>query len=204
MRLPPPFAALSLALPLTACGHVPITTIWALRNLDAATLDPALLRAAIRIPDALEPAPGGVRLEIAWWRDGEENRKHEVKFALQETRSPADTGPLEAERRPGARLHVYRVDPADLAAIRAVQARVQEEKARSGGHAHGKIGVGADACRRGEPGRGPLAMTTWLRIDARGDYLPVVVDLDLRSAVTAEKSFDQLVPPCAATVEKSG
>lgn len=196
--------ASALALPLAACGHVPLSTIWALRNLDAATLDPALFRAAIRIPDTLEPAPKGVKLEIGWWRDGDEANKHEVKFVLQETISPADTAPLTAERRPGTRVHVYRVDPADLAAIRAVQAQVQEEKAKSGGHAHGKLGVGADACRRGEPGRGPVPMTTWLRTEARGDYLPVVVDLDLRSAVTAEKSFDDLVPPCAAVDKRGG
>jgi multidrug efflux pump subunit AcrA (membrane-fusion protein) len=202
MRFHSLLTASALALPLTACGHVPITTIWALRNLDAATLDPALLRAAIRVPDTLEPAPGGVRLEIGWWRDGEEAKKHEVKFVLQETTQPADTAPLAAERRPGTRVHVYRVDPTDLAGIRAVQAQVRAEKAQSGGH--GKVGVGADACRRGEPGRGPVLMTTWLRIDARGDYLPVVVDLDLRSAVTAEKSFDVLVPPCASPDARGG
>jgi hypothetical protein len=202
MRFPLAPTVAALALPLAACGHVPISTIWALRNLDAATLDPALLRAAIRIPETLEPAPGGVRLEISWWRDGAEAKKHEVKFVLQETTQPADSAPLAAERRPGTRVHVYRVDPADLAGIRAVQAQVRAEKAKSGGH--GKVGIGADACRKGEPGGGPVLMTSWLRIDARGDYLPVVVDLDLRSAATAEKSFDVLVPPCASGDERGG
>jgi hypothetical protein len=193
MRFLPLVAASVLALPLSACGHVPVSTLWALRNFDAATIDPALLRAAIRVPDTLEPAPGGVKLEIGWWRNGEEDKKHIVKFALQETNSPADTTPLAVERRPGTRVHVYRVDPADIAAIRAVQAQAREAKA---GGAHGSFGVGADACRRSEPGQGPVLMTTWLRVDARRQYLPVVENLDLRTAVTKEKNFEELVPPC--------
>jgi hypothetical protein len=193
MRILPLVALSALGLPLSACGHVPVSTLWALRHFDAATVDPALLRAAIRLPDTLEPAPGGVKLEIGWWRNGEEDKKHMVKFALQETSSPADTAPLAGERRPGTRVLVYRVDPADIATIRAVQAQAREAKA---GGAHGSFGVGADACRRGEPGPGPVLMTTWLRVDARGRYLPVVENLDLRESVKKEKSFEELVPPC--------
>ena len=57
---------------------MPVSTMWALRNFDASTADPASLRAAIRIPESLEPRPGGVTLEVGWWRDGDE-AKHDAK-----------------------------------------------------------------------------------------------------------------------------
>ena len=58
---------------LAACSHVPVSTMWALRNFDAASVDPAVLRAAVRLPETFEPQKGGVTLKIGWWRDGEEN-----------------------------------------------------------------------------------------------------------------------------------
>ena len=83
MRLRPYLLA-PLALALSGCGHMPVSTMWALRGFDAATADPASLRAAIRIPESLEPRPGGVTLEVGWWRDGDEANKRDAKFVLQE------------------------------------------------------------------------------------------------------------------------
>ena len=82
---------------LAACSHVPVSTMWALRNFDAASVDPAVLRAAVRLPETFEPQKGGVTLKIGWWRDGDENAKHEMIFALRETTAPEDVAPLAGE-----------------------------------------------------------------------------------------------------------
>lgn len=181
---------------LAACSHMPVSTMWALRSFDAATVDPRTLRAAIRIPEALEPRPRGVTLTVGWWRDGEENSKHETKFALVEVTAPEDVAPLAGEKKAGTRLHAYRVDPADYAQIRALQQQSVEEKARNPGKTHGSFGVGADACRRGELRDGPLLTTSYLRTRPSGDYLTLLKDVDLRTAVTTEKPLDALLPPC--------
>lgn len=179
---------------LAGCGHMPVSTMWALRGFDATTVDPAQLRAAIRIPDTLEPQPSGVTLNIGWRREGGE--PHEAKFILKETTEPADLAPLAGEKRPGTRIRAFRVDPADIPKIKALQAQAIEEKARGGGKSHGSFGVGAEACRRGELAEGPLPMTTFLRFEGQGPYLTVLKNVDLRSLVTKEKSFDALVPAC--------
>ena len=163
---------------------MPVSTMW------------ALLRAAIRIPDSLEPQPGGVRLEAGWWRDGREDDKHTAKFVLQETTAPADVAPLAGERRAGTRLLVFRVNPADIPKIHALQAEARAEKLKNPGNTKGTLGIGADACRRGDLPDGPLPMTTFLRTDATRGYLTLLKDVDLRSAVTAEKSIDELAPTC--------
>lgn len=187
---------LPLVAALAACGHIPVSTLWALRDFDAATVDPSALRAAIRLPEALEPRPRGVTLTVGWWRDGEENRKHETKFALMETMAPEDVAPLAGERKAGTRLHAYRVDPADYAQIRALQQQFIAEKSRDPGKTHGSFGVGADACRRGELADGPLLTTSYLRARPFGDYLTLLKDVDLRTAVTTDKPLDALLPPC--------
>ncbi len=136
-----------LVMSLAACSHMPVSTMWALRSFDASTVNPATLRAAVRLPDSFEPRRGGVTLTVGWQRDGEE--KHEAKIILKETTAADDVAPLAGERKPGTRLFVYRVDPADYAEIRKRQKEYLEEKARNG-KTHGSLGVGADACRRGE------------------------------------------------------
>lgn len=179
---------------LGACSHVPVSTMWALRNFDAAAVDPAALRAAVRLPDAFEPRPGGVTLTVGWRREGEE--PHEAKIVLKETAAPEDVAPLTHEKNAGTRLYVYRVDPADYAEIRARQKAFLEEKARNPGATRGSFGVAADACRRGAFPDGPLLTTSYLRTQQGGAYLTLLGDVDLRAAVTAEKPLDALVPPC--------
>jgi hypothetical protein len=190
-------AGLALAAaPLAACSHVPVSTMWALRNFDAASLDPATLRAAVRLPETFEPQKGGVTLKIGWWRDGEEKAKHEMTFTLQETTAAEDVAPLAGERKAGTRIYAFRINPADYAVVRARQKEFREEKARDPGKTHGSFGVGADACRRGDFPAGPLLTTTYLRTEPAGPYLTVLKNLDMREAATLEKPLNALVPPC--------
>ncbi|TLG79281.1 hypothetical protein [Methylocystis sp. B8] len=190
------FSAIAFAVSLAACSHVPVSTMWALRNFDAASVDPTVLRAAVRLPETFEPQKGGVTLKIGWWRDGEEKAKHEMSFALKETTAPEDVAPLAGETKAGTRIYAYRVDPTDYAAIRARQREFLEEKARNPGKTHGSFGVGAEACRRGAFPEGPLLTTTFLRTQPAGDYLTVLRNADMREAATKEKPLDELVPLC--------
>ncbi len=188
---------------LAACSHVPVSTMWALRSFDAASVDPAALRAAVRLPESFEPQKRGVTLKIGWWRDGEEKSKHEMTLALKEMTAPEDVAPLAGEKKAGTRIFAFRVDPADYAAIRARQKEFLEEKARDPGKTHGSFGVGADACRRGDFPEGPLLTTTYLRTQPSGPYLTVLKNLDMREAATKEKPLDQLVPPCEKFANKA-
>ncbi|WP_244430606.1 hypothetical protein [Methylocystis sp. ATCC 49242] len=189
-RLP----AVVLAASLAACSHMPVSTMWALRNFDASTVDAPTLRAAVRLPEAFEPRRGGVTLTVGWWRDGED--KHEAKFVLKETTASDDLAPLAGERKPGTRLFAYRVDPADYAAIGARQKEFLEEKARNPAKTHGSFGVGADACRRGELPDGPILTTSFLRTQSGGPYLTLLKNVDLREAATQEKPLEELLPLC--------
>jgi hypothetical protein len=53
------------AIALAGCGHMPVTSMVKLARVDFETSDPAQLRAAIKLPQALRTRPNGVSLGIA-------------------------------------------------------------------------------------------------------------------------------------------
>lgn len=191
-----PMAAV-FCLVLGACGHMPLSTMYQLRNFDAATADPAVLRVAVRIPDTLEPRTRGVKLTVSHWRDGEVANKQTHDFVLQETATPAERAELAGHARPGTRTYAFRVDPADVARIRAIQAETREARRDGRGKSHGTFGVTADTCRVTDLAETPVLMTTFLKTDARAGYLVLLENVDLREVIPKDKTFDDVVPACA-------
>lgn len=190
-----PMAA-ALCLILGGCGHMPLSTMYQLRNFDAATVDPQALRVAVRIPETLEPQPRGVKLKVSLWRGDEGATKEVHDFVLQETATPADRAELAGHARPGTRTHVFRVDPDDVARIRAIQSETRAARQAAPGRSHGTFGVSADTCRIADLAEAPVMMTTFLKTDARGGYLVLLENVDLRGVVPKDKTFDDVVPAC--------
>ncbi len=56
---------LCAALAFGGCGTVPLASLPALSRIDIATTDPAVLRVAVRLPDAVKPRPGGVTMTLS-------------------------------------------------------------------------------------------------------------------------------------------
>src|SRR5262245_3244665 len=115
LRLLPMFA-------MSACSHMPVTSMVRLARVDFETSDPAQLRAAIKLPRTLRPRPNGVALRIAVQvgRAPEEARD----FMLRELSEP------ELAREAGADSHIfaYRIDDSDLARLAAFRAELIAKK----------------------------------------------------------------------------
>lgn len=200
------FAALASTLLAAGCGHVPVSTMWALRNFDSLTVDPAFLRAAVRMPRAFQPRPGGVKVVATWGKKGDPASEQKIEIALQETSLSAEGPALAKEIRPGYYMQVYRVPPADVPRLRALQADIARAKAQKQAD-HGSLGVGADACRIDELPEGPILMTTFLKTSDETGWVTVLKDVDLRAVATKEKPLEELVPPCGKLprrVEQAG
>jgi hypothetical protein len=183
-----------LTLALSACGHVPVTSIYRLRNADFATADPALLRAAVRIPAALVPLPAGVNLDIKSWTEGGSDSREE-HFVLRELTAETDLAALRSEQRAGFAIHVFRIDPADLPRIRELQATRRQLDPKTPRQRRGSLGISAEACRAGAVPDGPLLFTTYILLDPRDGYVPLTVDVDLR-AIVQNKDLDSKFSPC--------
>lgn len=194
--------AMGMALAAAGCGHVPVSTMWALRSFDSLSADPAALRAAVLIPDGLLPRPDGVKVTATWGKKGQPATERKVEILLQEIGLSSEPG-LAGQRRAGARLFAFRVAPDDVPRMRALQQEVMRAKAEKRAD-YGSIGVSADACRVGELPQGPILMTTLLKTAAEAPYLVLLDGIDLRSLAGGDAQLDDRVPPCGKLPLRAG
>jgi len=189
--------ALGCAAALAACGHMPIASLVALRNFDAATFDPATLRLAMQMPDAIAPRRHGVKLEVTLWSDVDAAHRTRRSFVLEETIESEVQAELAPFARPGRVMHAYRVAPKDIEVIRALQAEGSAMGRQHPGQNHLSIGTGMEACRLGDMPTDSLPTTTWLEVTRGSGFIALLRDFDIKEeARKAGKNIDVELPPC--------
>ena len=192
------FAAL-VVIALSGCGHVPLMTIWRMRNFDASKVDPHVVRAALQLPDSLEPRPRRLKLVFRYWPDGEESRKREVEVTLQQMASPPEAAALASEVRPGRNLRLFRIEPDDVVRLTALQGEMIADRRSGKGRPRGSLSVHFEVCRTGRLSNRPLLVTTYLKTEAQGAFVTLLEDVDLRDFVASEgKTLEEEAPPCAS------
>ena len=174
-----------LAFCLSGCASVPLRTMYNLWNFDPWSSDFREWRAGARVPlagaGALKPQ---IRMTIATWTDEKKDKREEI-FVLLPTTEPADLQPLAGEMRTGYLLSAYRIDPMDYARLSALRTRIAASKTAGGPQLHGSLAISASACggMASVPKAGPFLVSTYLLVDRKDGYNPVIVDYDLADAI---------------------
>lgn len=178
---------------LSACTAIPVKTLYKLATTDMMAVDPAILRAGVRMPDWVEPRPHGVKLELGMQQEG--TAPVAERFSLESIPAALEGNTLAAEARPDYQLYAYRLAAQDIPRFEAFRQTLKMKKAETGGKTTGSLSIGVDACRKTELPAGKIPVTTYLRLDAESGYLPLVVDYDLKKPVDG-KNLAELIPPC--------
>jgi hypothetical protein len=179
------------ALLLVSCGHVPLMSMVQLARIDFATTDPALLRAAIKLPRAIEPRLNGTALRVAVkLADGRELAED---FKLGETTDERDVLTLHSELEPDTHVVAYRVDPAEIDRLKAFRlAALTQKKAQKAGLT---ISIKPEACRASAVASGPVLMTTYILTSETGRYVALARDVDLRALAPGQDAV-AAIPAC--------
>ncbi len=176
--------AIFLVFLIAGCASIPLSTMYNLWNFDPWSSDFREWRAAARLPNSgtqeLKPQ---IRMKIESWRDGDQKRAEDL-FVLLPTTDPADVGPLAAEKRSGYSVKAYRIDPKDYERLAALRARVLASK-KASDKMHGSLTITAAACGSGGENlaKGAFLISTYLLVDRKDGYNPLLVDYDLSEAL---------------------
>lgn len=181
------FAAGLVLAGLGACSTVPAKTIWALRNFDPMTTDPARLRAAVAMPSEAFPVKGGAKLVMTQVRKGGGDEM-KLELMLEETPLAAETGLGAMRPKKGQEMRAYRIAAADIPRLVEARAQARERAAAAPGAYEGTLAVGIDGCRPADaPVPKEFRVSTWMKTAETGEYLTLLDDVDLVALVGAEK-----------------
>ncbi|RAI44917.1 hypothetical protein [Rhodoplanes roseus] len=171
---------------LAGCTSMPVTSMVKLARTDFTTVDPSVLRVAVRLPTGVRPLPRSVTLRLSVKTGSAQPVTKE--FVLADLADAGELIGLRGEVAEGTAVYGYRLEPADAAEVVALRTEMMARKSR-GERGSLTLEVGAKACRAdGAPDR--VRLTTYLKTEAGGDFFPLVRNVDLREiagqAVPAE------------------
>lgn len=176
MKLKLLLAAAGLVL-MAGCTRIPLDALWALRQFDFETFEPALLKLAVRMPPGLDFAARSLPVTVRVTREGAQ--PVEQTFVLHETADAAERAglpPLDARE---ARWVVLRFDAAESRRVRAWRDTLLAHKAaarQSGSEGRNRLEVGAAArlCRTGAPVKGHERLAAALHWSHEKGFVPVL------------------------------
>lgn len=192
---------LLIPLALTACGSIPVASLWKLRKLNLETLDPAALRAAVVHSPALQLHGQSLALTVSVSRKVRQGggatatETLEEKLPLQELRGMAERSALADYDGPQAAVQVWRIDPAALPRLQALRATALAWKGTDDGKRELSLGLELAGCQKS--GLRNQVVTTLIRFTAPGEYIPIVRNMDIAETMPTEE-LKKRFPDCAA------
>ncbi len=159
----PRLPALAFALSLSACASLVPSTAARLAALDPTTADPAQIEVALILPPGLQITPGGAVMTLSA-RRGDQTLGD--SFTLEPRPAPGVDAP------PGATVVGFGLAPADLARMRALQARIAAWKAEGKGQGALSVGLGGCAVSGGPSPDGTGAVL--IRLADNSPFRPLI------------------------------
>lgn len=190
-----------LAMLLTACGSVPVSSLWKLRKLQLETLDPVALRVAVVHGPALQLYGQSLVLSVSVSRKvrlpGGTTTTELLaeKLPLQELRSTTERSLLAEYDKPQTVVQIWRIDPAALHRLQALRTNALAWKGTDDGQRELSLGLELAGCQ--QPGAQKRLVTTLMRFADPGEYIPILRNLDLAETMPAA-DLSQRFPVCAA------
>jgi hypothetical protein len=175
-RLPRLLLALNCAVVVAACGHVPVMSMVQLSRIDFETTDPEQLRAAVKLPKALQPMSVALRVAVTVQSKATETQE----YVLREVVDVADLTALAREADGRTHVLAYRLDQADVARVTAFREALMQKK-QAGSRGAIAISVRPQVCTTAPLPSGPVYFTTYLSTVETGGYVALARDVDLRT-----------------------
>jgi hypothetical protein len=185
-------AILMVLMSLVACGHVPVSSMIKLRNLDLLETDITRFYAAVRLPDTLAPRKNGVVFQLKY-TSGDGKAELREQFVLQPVTGIVSPT-LQSAGKPGFDIKVFKVAKQDEQ--RMVETRARLKRLRSTKkQGSGEMSIDAATCRRGPLPSGPLYLSTYINSAELQDFVVLVYNLDIRKVVGVENGLKK-IPLC--------
>ena len=173
------------------CSHMPVTSMVKLARVDFETTEPALLRAAVKLPASVRPRTVTLRIGVKLTGGSEDTRD----FKLTEVSDPTELISMRDEIDAGTHIFAYRLEPAEATRLTLFREQLKAKQKAAGSRGGSlSINIAAQGCHSGElPAK--VLLTTYLRTGETRNFVPLTRDVDLRT-VDSRRDLAAGIPPC--------
>lgn len=179
--------ALICLLTCSACSHMRLGTLWSMRNVDFAIVDPGVVRIALALPEGASLS--SVALELAFTRQSE--NLFEDRIELDLLTSGVELGQPGLPRPIGS-IVVLRVPRSRVADVRKFQSLYLAERSEPKG-ASASFGIDTSLDQDWikkycEEETKSLEISAWIMVDRQQGYLPLVEDSEITKMLDVQSS----------------
>ncbi|MEP1188769.1 hypothetical protein [Roseibium sp.] len=180
-----------LLLFLTACGHIPLTTLIKLNSFDVLTTAPEELRVAVKYPDNIRIPKDGARMRLTLKEKSGGKMLMKKELTFEKVTSPAEKAELASELQTGWRIGIFRLPRRQVPVFEAFQTHLVSMSKAERDTMEGSLDISVDGClvSSGKPGR--IVVSTYLKAPELGGYVPLVRNADLEEMMAAEGLTDE-------------
>lgn len=170
--------AISAGLVLQGCGAVVLPTLATLNALSPLTADPAGIEIAATLPDGADIPAGGAKFII--------------NVARTDTGETIDeTFILQRRQSSDGRL-LFRINPADLDAVRAIQVKAGGWEANNSQATSGSFSIGVVACSLGDGPAADARFSVAIRSVVDGPFMPLIRNAMVSDVLEAAGGLETL------------
>jgi len=193
-RIGPAVGVLIVASTVAGCTQMPLMSLLKIAQTDLSSTDLSRLRAAVKLPRAIEPRPAGVALRIGVkLASGHEEFQD---FVLSQVTAPSELNALQSEVDSKTHIFAYRLDQREFVRLGTFRDELKRKQQQSGGRGGSlTIAIRPDACRTADLPEGPIYITTYLLTAETGSYVPLLRDGDLHT-INPSQDLVALLPAC--------
>ncbi|HSI60576.1 MAG TPA: hypothetical protein VLA16_23675 [Ideonella sp.] len=185
------------ALALAGCSAVPLSSLWALRQLDFWNLDPTQIHAMALLPAGVGARPDALRLTLKAQRGGGSAEELEEHLAL---RAAAVEQAAPEQAAPGTHWLPLAFDETEVARFNAFRGRLEAWKAADGKVADRRFSLAVEPALCSTVAGGvetrKVIVSAWLRWKAGQEPVQVLDRAGLKDIAEKIKTGPRL-PACA-------
>lgn len=164
---------------LVGCGHVPVTTMYKLRNFDPLTIDPAAIKIAVSLPGSVQLTKDNFRIVLGGSSKMHENSILE-SFSLVEIANYAGSRNAGLPPAPGLHYQIFAIARLDIERFNATRTTVRQWRMSDKAGTTGTFNVDITGCIDGILFPGPLLAATWLKPGLDENFVRLTSNIDLR------------------------
>lgn len=165
---------------VTACSHVPLTTMVKLSDFDVLKTAPETLRIAVKYPDSIRIPEDGARMRLTLQEKASGKMLLAESLAFERVDTPAEKAELAGELETGRRIEIYRLPPAKIPAFAGFQSRLAAMSEAERAAVNGSMDISVDGCLATAKKPASIVVSTYLKAPELGGYVPLLRNADLR------------------------